>query len=150
MKLANLVCGLAAIVSIGLALGCSKPSEGETASGTCKKDLDCKGGQVCKAGACVAAAGAAPTAAKAAAPAQRNTATFACGATRCKTGQTCCPGAKQPCVASDGCDFEANPGSETNVGYFCDPKTSDGCPANQKCVWGKVGASPMTATANCQ
>lgn len=72
---------------------------------------------------------------------------FPCGPARCAVGQRCCPGASKACIGKDDmCDV----GSETTVGYLCDPKTNRPCPEGKRCVAGKVGAGPLTTMADCQ
>lgn len=85
-----------------------------------------------------------PSAAPSAPP---STSSFACGSTRCSVGQRCCPGAPKACIEKgDVCAV----GSETTVGYLCDPKSSEPCADGKHCVSGKVGAGPLTMTAECR
>ncbi len=83
----------------------------------------------------------------AAAAAGRNTSTFQCGPSqRCNAGQRCCPGASEACIGiSDLC----GDGSETTVGYECDPASGDPCARGEKCRIEKQGHGPLTMTAAC-
>src|SRR5438045_8528170 len=60
-----------------MALGAALLSANPAAAATCKKDADCKGGEVCQTGRCVKATAAAP----AAAPASSSSSTAAAGVT---------------------------------------------------------------------
>jgi hypothetical protein len=93
----------------------------------------------------------------------RSTASFACGKTRCKAGQYCCPWGAVPCVSEMGmCDNDDAasknarevgdyaPFSNTSQGYGCNPRTGEPCAEGQRCNIGKVGRSPMTTTAACR
>lgn len=72
---------------------------------------------------------------------------FPCGPALCAVGQRCCPGAAKACV---GKDEECGIGSDTTVGYLCDPKSNRPCPEGKRCVAGKVGTGPLTMTAECR
>lgn len=59
---------------------------------------------------------------------------------RVPTGLRCCPGAAKACI---GKDEECGIGSDTTLGYLCDPKSHRPCPEGKRRVAGKVGGGPI-------
>jgi hypothetical protein len=91
----------------------------------------------------------------------RDTTSFACGSTRCKVGQMCCPFGSSACISEGQCDNDDalakkkpevpdySPFSNTGNGYACNPRTHEPCAAGQSCRIGKVGRGPLTMTSAC-
>lgn len=144
------------ILQLALLPGCCR---GGSSSRGCTKDTDCRRDRICESGVCVSSPqpvspGATPAPQRTETPpgvlripGRKDSKSFSCGATRCQAGQRCCPGAARSCVSfEDSCDL----GSETTIGYLCSPSTNEPCAPGTRCISGKVGASPLTMTAECR
>jgi hypothetical protein len=127
---------------------------------TCKADSECLAGRVCcriPDGQICADAARCAAVNRTEARGARDAASFACGKSRCRAGQLCCP-ATSRCAADGGCDdpgagtaevADYEPFSYTTVGYECNPKTNEPCASGETCRISKVGHGPLTMTSHC-
>lgn len=126
----------------------------------CKADAECSTGRVCcriPDGQLCADSSRCTPVNRVDTSGHRDTTSFACGKSRCRAGQLCCPATSQ-CTASGGCDdngagtsevADYAPFSFTTVGYECNPRTNEPCASGETCRIGKVGHGPLTMTSHC-
>lgn len=124
----------------------------------CKADSECPAGRVCcriPDGQLCADSARCAKANRTDAGGARDTTSFACGKSRCRAGQLCCPTTSR---CAGGCDEDGAgtgevadyaPFSYTTVGYECNPRTNEPCAVGETCRTGKVGHGPLTMTSHC-